>query len=173
MNERVTAGIPSLSPQKRGTIDHGIASRARQNSLQAEREGKKLAAAAKDAGRDTTNKKQQEGIQLHGFVISERLKKLNHSLWFETAKADNTRIGVYYFDPTKQQRFYIGGFFRELNPEFETAILDKDGECKRTIPGWRTLLRRLISKGFISEPRAYVVFGPPSRQSERWFRAIA
>lgn len=170
---RVTAGIPSLSPQKRVGIEDRFASVARQNFLTKERDSKRKAAVAKDAGRDTTKKQDQEGIRLTGYTISQRLSKLNPSLRFEVANADPTRMGVYYFDHTKKQRFYIGGFFREVNSEFETAITDKDGECTSTVPGWRTLLRRLISKGFISEPMAYIVFGPPSRQSERWFRAIA
>lgn len=170
---RVTAGLASLTPQKRAGIDNSFASRARNNSVLAEREKRRLAAIAPDAGRDTTSKKQQEGIQLHGYVISERLRKLNPSLTFETAIADNTRLGVYYMDHAKKTRRYIGGFFREMNPEFETAVLDEQGECQRTIPGWRSLLRRLISKGFITEPKAFAVFGPPSRDSERWFRAIA
>ncbi len=67
---------------------------------------------------------------------------------------------------------FICGMETEINPEFSVRILDNQGTPKGIIAGWRRLLMRLIRQQLISEPRAFALFGPPSRDSENWARFV-
>ena len=164
---RVTAGIPGLLPEKRERADEFWAKRDYQHRLFADAEGRKQAAAAPDAGRPTHVKEAQRGIPLEGWLISSRLRKLNPNLHFEVSNADHTKLGVYIRQPM-QDKVFLVGMELETNPEFETRVVDDKGACVRTLRGWRTVLAKLIRAKVITEPGAFKLFGPPSRDSENW-----
>lgn len=125
--------------------------------------GKKAAASRQ------TNRERNQGIPLEGWRIAARLQKLNPNLFFEVANADARNLGIYYLDPLAEGgRRFICGMYCDTNPEIETDVLDDKGECIRTIRGWRTVLSKLIRAKFITEAGTFRLFGPPSRDSERW-----
>lgn len=169
----MTAGIPGLLPFQRDEADKFWMKRDYQHGLQADRESRKQQAVKQDNGRDVTDKEQQQGIPLKGWLIAARLFKMNRNLYFELSKADPSILGIYHLDPSADEgRRHICGMAVEDNPEFEVAVTDATGECVRTIRGWRTVLSKLVRGRFITEAKTFSMFGPPSRDSENWARAI-
>lgn len=175
-NGRVTAGIPSLSPEKRHEITESGLSRAYQRTLQADYFKNEQNALEDDNGADVTEWEQVVGIPLTGARIISRLKKLNSSLWFEPSNADRSKTGIYHWRPDLKggmEKIFICGMETEINPEFTLRVVDEQGQAKGIISGWRRVLMRLIRKGLITEPGAWSLFGPPSRDSENWARFTA
>lgn len=176
-NERVTQGCPSLSSKKRRTITDAALLKIYQSSLLAEYRNNEESALAKDGSiANTMDWEQVVGIPLTGARFITRLRKLNNSLWFEPSKADPTKTGVYVLKSDLkggQEKQYLAGFETEWNPEFSLRVTDKEGKAKGHVPGWRKTLMRLIRTGLISEPAAFKLFGPPSRESENWARFTA
>lgn len=174
---RVTAGIPSLSSKKRHTITDKALLKIYQASLVSEYRHNEETALAKDGSiENTMDWEQVVGIPLTGARLITRLRKLNNSLWFEPSKADPTKTGVYILKNDLkggQEKEYLAGFETEWNPEFSLRVTDTEGKAKGHIPGWRKTLMRLIRAGLISEPSAFKLFGPPSRESENWARFTA
>jgi hypothetical protein len=116
------------------------------------------------------------GIALQGWQICSRLKKLNCSLWFERSNAAPEQLGIYLLKNDfkgGQAKEFLCGMQAELNPEFSLRVKNDDGTPKGIIPGWRRVLMRLIRKNIITEPGAFAMFGPPSRESENWARFTA
>ena len=172
-NERVTAGLPSLSPDRRRTIDEFNLKQAYQRCLQAEYARNETDATKPDGSMDVTDYEQVIGIPLIGARIIGRLKKLNRNLWFERSHADGTKTGVYVLKNDfkgGQVKEYVCGMETEMNPEFSLRVVDHEGKPKGIISGWRRLLMRLIRSGLITEHGAMVMFGPSSRDSENWAR---
>ena len=175
-NARITAGIPGLSSQMRRQITETQLSRAYQRTLQQEYFKNQENAKADDNGTDVTDWDQIVGIPLTGARIISRLKKLNPSLWFEVSNADPNKMGIYLLCSDLQggmDRKFICGMEREINPEFSLRIVDDKGEAKGIISGWRRVLMRLIRERLITEPGAWSLFGPPTRDSENWARFTA
>ena len=173
-NQKVTAGLPSLSPDKRRDLTEHQLRRAYQLACVAEfRENERKALAADGEIEDVSDWAQVVGIPLQGWRICARLKKLNHNLWFERSTADPTKLGVYMLKNDfkgGQNREFLLGMQAEENPEFTLRVKNDDGTPKAIIPGWRRTLMRLIRKSIITESGAYAMFGPPSRGSENWAR---
>lgn len=168
-NERVTAGIPGLSPLIRDSTDYFHRQRDTQDAAFKQKEDRRKQAIAPDGQRDSTNREVQEGIPLHSSVIIWRLKQLNSNLWFEVSNSDVDKMGIYYLDPEAEEgKRFIVGMEREWSPEFTTVLHDERGECNGIAAGWRRAIMRLIRTRFISESGAYKLFGPPSRDSEKW-----
>lgn len=168
-NQRVTAGIPSLTSERRMAITDAYLKRAYQTSLVSEYQANDDAAnQPRDAARPMNNWDAQVGIPLRSHQIIKRLRKLNPSLWFELSRADHNKTGIYIPNPVDGSLQYIVGMETEVNPEFTVTINDDNGNFQRMIPGWRRVLMRLIRAGFISESGANALFGPPNRDSERW-----
>lgn len=170
---RVSAGNPSLSPEKRRDITERQLTYLYQKACQKEYHSNEQAALKDDNGMDVTDWQQVIGIPIEGWKIAARLKKLNHNLWFEPANASADQTGVYLLKNDflgGQTKEFLCGMQTEINPEFSLRVTNDDGTPKGIIPGWRRLLMRLIRKNLISESGAYAIFGPPSRDSENWAR---
>lgn len=167
---RITAGLPGLLPGMRAGVDTFWKNRDTLRSTQKDAKQRAMAAVAPDGDRPTHIPEAQKGIELHSTILIRRLLQLNPRFHFEVARADSTKMGVYYFDAFGVKRF-IAGFERENNPEFETRLRRPNGEIDKTIRGYRTVLSRLIRRGFITEARCNALFGPPSRDSKNWMIA--
>lgn len=171
---RVTAGLPGLSSSKRRAITDYQQRQIYQKALQSEyRNNEQNATSPDGAIDDVTDLEQVVGIPLVGPRIIGRLKKLNRNLWFERSVADSTKTGIYFLEPNLSggmEKKFLCGMETELNPEFSVRVVDEQGMAKGIISGWRRILMRLIRARLISEPGAFALFGPPSRDSENWAR---
>lgn len=170
---RATAGVPSLSSEKRREITETQLLRIYQRECAREYAQNEANALADDNGADTTSWEQMVGLPLIGARIITRLRRLNSNLWFEASNSDHTKTGVYILKNDfkgGQTKEFICGMETELNPEFSVRVTDEAGKAKGIISGWRRVLMRLIRGGFITEPGAFALFGPPSRDSENWAR---
>jgi hypothetical protein len=170
---RVTAGLPSLSSDKRRDITERQLNHLYQRACQAEYFRNEQDALASDGGiEDVTDWEQVVGMPLSGPRIITRLRRLNPNLYFELSKADASKTGVYLLETVMgvQERRFLCGMETEINPEFSVRITDEKGLPKGIIAGWRRLLMRLIRGRIITESRANAIFGPPSRDSENWAR---
>ena len=169
-NQRITAGIPSLSSAKRFYLTDQALHRIYQQSLLAEVQANDSYAADPGDGKRTMAQwEAQVGIPLQGERIIGRLRKMNPQLYFERSKSDGTKYGAYLLNPLREGGLeYLVGFETEINPEFTVMLQDDKGKFKKFIPGWRRVLMRLIRSRIISEAQANKVFGPPNRDSERW-----
>ena len=167
---KVTAGLPSLSPERRYSLTERQLKKIYQQALVAEYKGNAQSAnAPSDGTRPMTSWDAQAGIPLQAHQIERRLRKLNPNLWFERSKADPQKTGVYLRKDDGELMFLVG-MEAEMNPEFTVTVNDEEGNFQKMIPGWRRILMRLIRGKFISETKAYLAFGPPNRDSERWAR---
>ena len=145
---------------------------ARSRSAFASAEARRRAAVSPDGGRDFTDPEQQTGLPLHSDIIMRRLMKLNPNLWFEVSHASQKQYGIYLLNPaTEGGRQFICGMPRGMVREFTTGSTDAEtGELlgATVVPGWRTVLARLIRGRYISQPKAVALFGPPTKDSEKW-----
>lgn len=173
-NQRITAGLPSLSSEKRREVTERQLAYCYQKACQNEYKRKEQEALAPDGDiADVSDWQQVVGIALEGWKVCARLKRLNPNLWFERSNAAPDQLGVYFlkndFMGGKSKEF-LCGMQAEINPEFSLRVKNPDGTPKTIIPGWRRVLMRLIRKNIITESGAYAIFGPPSRDSECWAR---
>lgn len=168
--KRVTAGLPSLSPERRFSLTEQQLHSEYQRTLRREVvHNDEVAAHPVDGERKMDDPAAQMGIPLQGERLIGRLKKLNPNLYFERSISDSTRYGCYLLRPDIEGgKEYLVGFEAELNPEFTIIVNDDQGKFKKFIPGWRRVLMRLIRAKIITEAAAFAVFGPPNRDSERW-----
>lgn len=179
-NQKVTAGLPSLSPEKRRELTETQLTYIYQKACQNEYKHNEEEALAPDGAiGDVSNWEEIVGIPLQGWQICVRLKKLSrklgHNLWFERSKAAPEQLGIYLLKNDfkgGQTKEFICGMQAELNPEFTLRVKNDDGTPKGIIPGWRRVLMKLIRKNLISESGAHSMFGPPSRDSENWARFV-
>lgn len=145
---------------------------ARSRAAYGQAESKRKAAMSPDGGRAMDNAGAQVGLPLHSDIIMRRLIKLNPNLWFEVSHANDKQYGIYLLDSgTEGGRRFICGMPRGLVREFVTGRADAEtGELLGTtvVPGWRNVLSRLIRGRYVAEPKAMVLFGPPTHASERW-----
>lgn len=173
-NARVTAGLPSLSPEKRREVTESQLRYAYQKACQNEYKHNEETALAPDGAiDDVSDWGQVVGIALQGWQVCARLKKLNSNLWFERSNASPDQLGIYLLKNDfkgGQAKEFLCGMQAELNPEFSLRVKNDDGTPKGIIPGWRRVLMRLIRKNIITEHGAFAIFGPPSRESENWAR---
>ena len=133
------------------------------NAFRQSEDNKKKAAA------DVT----EGGLPLHSDTIIRRLMRLNPNLWFEVAHADKNRYGIYLLDPGAEgHRQFICGMPRGMCREYSSMRQTETGEVTDVVPGWRTILARLVRKRLIPEPAAVLLFGTPSVTSKRWQRAV-
>jgi hypothetical protein len=172
--QRITAGLPSLTSDKRREITERQLSIAYTRALTGIAREREEAALASDGSIDDVSDWEQiVGIALQGWQVCARLKKLNSNLWFERSNADPNILGIYRLKNDfkgGQAKEYLCGIQAELNSEFALRIKNDDGTPKGIIPGWRNALMRLIRTNVITEAGAFAMFGPPSRESENWAR---
>ena len=165
---KVTAGVPSLSAEKRHTLTKRQLDRIYQDSLISVASAADVAANSPvDGSRPMTDWMAQVGITLKCHQIERRIRKLNPSLWFIRSNSDPNKTGVYYRKEDGELAFIVG-LESDINPEFTVTVNNDEGEFQKMIPGWRRVLMRLIRAKFITEPGANLQFGPPNRDSERW-----
>lgn len=161
---RVTAGLPSLSPQKRYARDYRGVMRDYQEALIHDAQEKEQAASAPDADHPTTLLEAQVGRPFTGQEIAARLLKLNSNLLFERSLAAPDKMGIYL----GARKRFLFGFEYGYSPEFSVRHVDDKGQFVRETRGWRTVLMRLIRQQLISPGGATRLFGLPSRTSRNW-----
>ena len=183
--ERVTAGLPSLTPAKRERITRRGASREQSDRL-LEGEYRNLASTtAPDAGYDTGDPLQQVGRPLERAELQRRLLRCNRNLHFEISLQDPTKSGIYLLKPDGKQ--FICGFESGVSPEFSVRHFEKErvpdpqspGEWRfvrkfvRETRGWRTVLLRLLRMRVVTLPAIEANFAPQQgRQSYNWHELI-
>lgn len=176
-NAKVTAGIPSLSPEKRREVTEDQLRRIYQKACQNEyRKNEEDALAPDGAIEDTSDWDQVAGITMEGWRVCARLKKLNSKLWFERSINAPDHLGIYVLKNDfqgGQEKEFICGLPAEMAPEFTLKVKNEDGTAKGKIPGWRGAVMKLIRARLITAESAFRVFGPPSRESENWARFTA
>jgi hypothetical protein len=169
-NQKVTAGLPSLSPLKRRELTESQLLAAYQKTCQDQFKKNEADALASDGAiEDTTDWDQVVGIPLEGWRVCARLKKLNPRLWFERSINAPDHLGIYILKDGQEKEF-LCGIPAEMAPEFTLRLKNEDGTAKGKIPGWRNTLMKLIRARLITAEQAFKVFGPPSRDSEMWSR---
>jgi len=199
--ERVTAGIPSLSPPKRNRIDTVRHTRAISDAaLKLERQ-RAAEAVASDGGTDTTNLLAQMGRPLSCTDIMARLRKANSNLLFELSKADPSKMGIYAVmhepDPVTKTgsswKKFICGMEAAYSPEFsvrhattelipqsrmtERGTQEFDGMAKapkfvKETRGWRTVLARLLHERLITHSQIDRYFNPSAGRSSKNWRTL-
>lgn len=117
--------------------------------------------------KEDRSKEAKKGIDLPGWLFMARLRRLNSNLFFERSIALPENMGIYYLHPLHGKSF-ICAFPAEHISEFETKVVDKDGNPRMPTRGWRTVLAKLIRAKFMDESRVLALFGPPSRTSKNW-----
>ena len=166
--QRVTAGLPSLSPTKRRAVTEKQLLDLYQKACQNEYKHSEEQSLAPDGAiEDRTDWDQVAGIPLEGWRVCARLKKLNHKLWFERANNAPDHLGIYVLRNDfkgGQEKHFICGIPSEIAPEFTLSLLNEDGTVKGKIPGWRDSLMKLIKSRVVTKEATDRVFGPPSRQ---------
>lgn len=171
---KVTAGLPSLSPERRDYITEYQLKQIFQRECETEVRTKENSCVESDGAiADVTNWDEVVGNPLPGTTISIRLKRMNPNLWFETSNCDDSKTGVYILKNDfqgGQVKEFVCGMETYLNPEFSVRIVDDKGAAKGIISGWRRVLMKLISAKLITESKAFTLFGPPSRDSQNWAR---
>lgn len=157
---RVTAGVPSLSPFVRALCDYRGAQMIKTRALTAEAEQKKAHAANPDS-RPSQKPEAQLGRVMHSRDIIVRLNKLNSNLLFERSTAVPDKMGVYTVQDGEKR--FLFGFEFGYSPEF--SILSDEGDVR--LRGWRKVLANLIRSRMITLPAAESAFnilsGPESR----------
>ena len=169
----VNAVRSSLPPDVRFALDREGYKQEFQDALFNDSEQKKTAGRF-DGERDRTNQDAGIGMPIHSSVFIQRLTQLNPSLWFDRAKADPEKIGIYLQIPPSMVHpeglQYLFAFHDGIMPEF--VLLKNpgaDGESAGILrQGWRTVLARLIRQRLVSLEKVEVMFGQPSCQSGHW-----
>jgi hypothetical protein len=161
---RVTAGLPSLDPQRRAST---LANERKREKLKAaEQDGlrKKEQAVAADGGRPRTVLEACLGNALTGEQVTKRLRSLNSNLIFENHPTMRDRICVSIHDPKMpEKKRFICGMERGYAPEFSVLDEETGSEKKR---GYWTVIYKLIKERLITKAGAERVFGVP--HSKNW-----
>lgn len=176
--EKVTAGIPSLTPAKRQAIDTTVRTRAQTEILLSEKLRKDSDTVAPDGGIPTTSAEAQLGRPLFAAQVCERLRRCNSNFYFEVSKHDSTKMGIYILEPAGKR--HICGMEAGIMPEFSVRHtryeeVPLDGEIKKILTfadetrGWRTVLARLLRARLITEAQVQQHFAPTKgRDSKNW-----
>jgi hypothetical protein len=186
--EKVSAGNPSLLPERRRQIELSLRTRDHDRRNLQIKVANDAASVAPDGDLDTTSLERQLGQPLSSAQIIQRLERCNPDLHFEPSFSDHTKMGIYLIenrpDPVTGKppwKRFICGFERGFSPEFSVRhfktervpdpdfrgnwqeIKTFDSETR----GWRTVLARLIRSGLITEPQVVKYF-PLGRDSKNW-----
>jgi hypothetical protein len=201
-NGRVTAGIPSLDSPKRSEVASAESAGDYQDKIHAETESKRQDSVAPDGQRDRTNAEISKGREWDSRKLQNKLQQLASqngcSIHFIRPLAAMSQVGMYLIVPVTADEDkglrYIGGFNADRPvKEFdwicvrEKVVRDRLGiphvareqcsgcpscrflGCER---GWRPLLFRMLEAGIITRTQAES-FGPPSKDSQNWQRAMS
>jgi hypothetical protein len=183
---RITAGLPSLSPEKRQRIETQKKSRAMdQENLVAAI--KRMEATVPDDGGVSTSSVEQWGRPLHCSQVMQVLRRVNPALHFEESSWGI--MGIYHLRNVngEQVKRFICGMERGMMPEFSIRHRITEKVPDPTVPGhwldvpkfeketrgWRTVLARLLRVGLISLPAIERAFAPSrGRSSQTWQGAV-
>lgn len=164
-NGRVSAGNPSLLPEKRAAINNRQRMAHKRDALIADAEGKKKAAGANDGNRPRTLK-DASGWWLDTPEFIRRLSKLTKSLYFLPTQGFRDRISIYRITNNPEQPLmYVAAIHTEKIPEF--SLFDKEKHSVKMM-GWRTVLLRLVTAKIITQSAVETTFGPPRASSKNW-----
>lgn len=185
MGGYVTAGIPSLTPERRGSISALRAHREKSRLLLKDEIGRNENTVTSDGGINVCSSVEQMGRPMFATQITSRLRRCNSNLSFETSKADPSKVGIYLIENRdgKVEKRFICGMESGISPEFsirhhkDTRVPDPDvpghWQTVRTFDretrGWRTILARLLRSGIITQPQIDQFFNPAvGRSSRNW-----
>lgn len=162
---KVTAGLPSLLPEKRAAISRQQKMEHKRDSLIADAEGKKKAAGAKDGERSRTLK-DASGWWLDTEEFVRRLSRLTKNLFFLPTSGFKDRISIYrQTNDPEHPLVYVGAVHKDKIPEF--SIFDDKTHAVKMM-GWRTVLLRLVTSKIITQSAVETTFGPPRASSRNW-----
>lgn len=191
--QRVTQGVPALSPAERAAVDYKKAQKRKQDEAVQDFRRKQELCIGDDGKTPTTNLEAALGKPLSLDQFSKKLKQVNARLIVERSKNYPKLAGIYIRDgvsnlddPNEQYRGvrYLGislesGFAPEFTVRHAKLESYYDAETEtikqRQVPtgeltiGWRVPLARLIRLGFITPFQCDKVFGLPSRDSKNWW----
>ncbi len=187
---RVTAGIPGLTPGLRSQRDTVEQTRDQSNRALQQQYQNDLACLAPDGDVDITDAAAQMGRPLMTLDFLAKLKLLNPGIGHEPSLHDPANRWVLFFDKWVrnealgwvEERTYIGIEY-PIMPEFTQALWkwesmanpDGSAEWKKfkkftdQFRGWRKPLERLIKYGVIEQTRTEQLFQISlGRSSEKW-----
>lgn len=171
---KVTAGLPSLSPERRDYVTEYQLKQIFQRECETQVRTREKACVEPDGAiEDVTDWDEVVGIPLMGSTLAIRLKRLNPNLWFELSNCDHSKTGVYILKNDFKgglEKEHICGMETDINPEFSVRVVNEKKQPKGIISGWRRLLMTLIRAKHVSESQVFALFGPPSRDSQNWAR---
>lgn len=190
-SERVTAGLPALSPALRSQREAFERTRFMNRMNLRDKISREEHCTSPDGAVDTTNAEQQLGRPLTCKEITKRLKRCNQNFVFERSKADGTKMGIYIVETrpdavtgfVSTQRRFVCGMEFGISPEFsirhyeDEKIPDPEVEghwriikhFKKETRGWRTVLMRLMKERLITEAQVNQHFETAAgRDSRNW-----
>lgn len=177
-----------LSPEEVRLGDRIEATRARTQEQLKEEIRRESELLSPDGTADVTNPEAQLGRAMHRSELVRRLKKLNPNLWYEQSLNYPTHGGMYISDSQAPYgKRMVCSFPHDRVSEFDVrqtvpkvipdptvalhwqTIKAVDGR----IPGWRTVLLRLILDNLITPSGAENEFHiTRGRSSQKWQTAI-
>ena len=168
---KVTAGIPGLSPDVRNAIDGFWRKKDTQKTIMEGVNSKIEEAKAPDNGRDRTV---AQGRFIGGDEFIRKLRILAPGLVCERSINAPERFGIYKINHSADRGMEYLGVSGEYDPmpEFDVIGFRDEEKLQPYIlrRGWRTILARLIRLKAVGSGRVERVFGLPSVDSERWHR---
>ncbi len=115
------------------------------------------------------------GQRMHWSEFVQRLQKLNYDILAEDGGAPNAialRVPWQNEDGTLTKK-YVGGFYKEVLPEFSAVIVDDKGLPHREIRGWRSVLLGLMKQGILTFIEIEKEFGDAEGQrSHLWHEQL-
>lgn len=194
---RVTQGIPALDSSARFQHDRELVSRDSAQKLNAERRRTSALAIEKDGERPINDKDACRGVTLLPDAFISKLSRLNRKLRFMRSETVPSQMMCCVSVPISEDHpkglRYIGGFaadrpISELGYFCTTSRMMRTREgfleevtepCKGCtdcmflgqLPGWRTLLERLVQNRIITRGQAERAFGTPSIDSRNLQRS--
>ncbi len=187
---RVTAGLPGLSPFLRNLKDIREKTRAFSNDCLKEDKQKKEVTTALDGQVDVTNASAQMGRPLSSKQVEQRLSKMNSNLWFETSLRDSTKTGIYVIElspnvitgNSETHKRFVCGMESAFMPERSVRhyrkkrVPDPDvhghfqevKEFTGETRGWRTVLARLLRERLIRKGQIDSFFPMDAGNSANW-----
>lgn len=139
-----------------------------------------------DGSVDVSNSQAQAGRKLSRSELVRKIRKLNPSLFYEQSVRYPAQGGLYIHDPINGKRFLVG-FPHDTVGEFDVRLTkpkvipdptvamhwQKIEAVDGRIPGWRTVLLRLLHEGLLSPSgidREFQI--TRGRSSQKWQEAV-
>jgi hypothetical protein len=168
---RVTAGVPSLLPEKRAAISNKQRMAFKRDALIGDAEAKKKKAGEGDGNRSRTLK-DASGMWLNTDEFFKRLFRLKSNTFYcEPTNGYKDRVTIYRLTNNPENpKVYVGAVHKDKIPEF--SIFDKEKHSVKFM-GWRTVLLRLITAKIITQAAVETTFGPPRATSKNWHQLFS